>query len=160
MLVMVCSSTYAAQQPVPCSGEEYHQFDFWIGEWEVFDPKGKKVGENKIEKILNGCVLKESWVSASPNRGHSFNIYDQTKKQWHQTWVDNGGNLLQLDGKIHQGSMILKGMTQGQNGQVLNRITWTPEEENKKKYVRQVWDISHDNGVTWQTIFDGLYVEK
>ncbi len=160
MLVMVCNSSYAAQQPVPCSGEEYHQFDFWIGEWEVYDPKGKKVGNNKIEKVLNGCVLKESWVSASPNQGHSFNIYDQTKKQWHQTWVDNGGNLLQLDGAMQENSMVLKGITQGQNGQVLNRITWTPEKKDKKNNVRQVWDVSQDNGKTWQTIFDGLYVKK
>ena len=73
----------AEQKQVPCSTEEYSQFDFWIGEWEVFDPKGKKVGENTIEKILGGCSLQESWRGASGNVGHSYNIYDRSQKQWH-----------------------------------------------------------------------------
>ena len=25
-----------------------HDFDFWVGEWDVFGPKGKQVGRNSI----------------------------------------------------------------------------------------------------------------
>jgi tetratricopeptide (TPR) repeat protein len=25
----------------PCSGAEYRQFDFWLGEWDVFNPNGQ-----------------------------------------------------------------------------------------------------------------------
>lgn len=140
----------------PCSTHEYRHFDFWIGEWEVFDPSDKKVGENKIESILGGCVLQENWVSESPNRGHSFNIYDQTTGKWHQTWVDNGGTLLQLDGGSIDGKMVLQGETKGQAGMTLNRITWSQEKAN----VRQVWDISQNSGESWKTIFNGLYKPK
>ncbi|GAA4361531.1 hypothetical protein [Kangiella marina] len=143
------------KQP-PCSATEYRQFDFWIGEWEVFSPKGQKVGENTIEKILGGCSLQESWRGASGNIGHSYNIYDQTKSQWHQTWVDNGGTLLKLNGGMEGDSMVMSGVTQGKSGAVMNKISWTPEEGN----VRQVWQVSTDEGKTWQTVFDGLYKKK
>ena len=160
LLVAFSFQANSAQQPIPCSAEEYRQFDFWIGDWEVFNPQGQKVGENKIEKILNGCSLKESWESTTGYRGHSFNIYDQTKKQWHQTWVDIGGNLLKLDGKLENGAMILKGITQGQQGKVMNKITWSKVKEGEQAHVRQVWQTTSDLGKTWQTAFDGLYKKK
>ncbi|GAA4347468.1 hypothetical protein [Kangiella taiwanensis] len=146
----------AEQKQVPCSTEEYSQFDFWSGEWEVFDPKGKKVGENTIEKILGGCSLQESWRGASGNVGHSYNIYDRSQKQWHQTWVDNSGTLLELNGGMEGDSMVMSGTTQGERGVVLNKISWTPEEAD----VRQVWSVSTDNGESWKVIFNGLYKKK
>ncbi len=160
LLVAIACQANSAQQPVPCSAEEYRQFDFWLGEWEVFNPQGQKVGENKIEKILNGCSLKESWESTTGYRGHSFNIYDQTSGQWHQTWVDIGGTLLQLDGGLTDGAMVMSGVTQGQNGEVMNRISWTPTKEGAQIHVRQHWETSTDSGKTWQTAFDGLYKKK
>ncbi|RDX35379.1 hypothetical protein DZA37_00990 [Kangiella sp. HD9-110m-PIT-SAG06] len=144
------------QNQLPCSSEEYHQFDFWIGEWEVFDPKGDKVGENTIEKILGGCSLQESWSGASGNIGHSYNIYDRATSAWHQTWVDNSGTLLKLNGGMEGQTMVMSGTTRGKSGIVKNKISWTPEEGN----VRQVWEVSIDDGENWQTIFDGLYKKK
>ena len=160
-LGVVMSTEAANQPPPPCAEKEYRQFDFWIGEWEVFGPTGNKVGENKIERILGGCVLQESWTSTGVNRGHSFNIYDRSTGKWHQSWVDNGGTLLQLDGGLEGKSMVMSGETLGQNGKVLNRITWTPENNKAgKTNVKQVWDVSQDNGETWQTLFNGLYKRK
>ncbi|AKE52978.1 hypothetical protein [Kangiella geojedonensis] len=146
----------AEQKQPPCSSEEYRQFDFWMGEWEVFNPKGKKVGENKIEKILGGCSLQENWRGASGNIGHSYNIYDRTKKQWHQTWVDNTGTLLELNGGKEGDSMVMSGVTKGKGGDVMNTISWTPNGDT----VRQVWSVSTDNGESWKVIFDGLYKKK
>lgn len=160
LLFLASFQLSASEQPVPCSAKEYRQFDFWIGDWDVFDPAGKKVGENKIEKILNGCSLQESWQSTTGYRGHSYNIYDQTQGIWHQTWVDIGGNLLQLDGNFKDGSMVMEGVTHGQNGKVLNRVTWTPTKAGDETHVRQVWEVTSDSGKTWQTLFDGLYKKK
>lgn len=155
VLTNLMLSASEGKQP-PCSATEYRQFDFWIGEWEVFDPKGQKVGENTIEKILSGCSLQESWRGASGNVGHSYNIYDRSQKQWHQTWVDNSGTLLELNGGMEGDSMVMSGTTQGKSGVVLNKISWTPEEA----YVRQIWSVSTDNGESWKVIFNGLYKKK
>lgn len=41
-------------RPAACTEPEHHQFDFWIGEWDVTLPNGKAAGTNRIEPILNG----------------------------------------------------------------------------------------------------------
>ena len=139
-----------------CGSDEYRQFDFWIGSWDVSDPQGNFQGTNTIEPIQGGCVLQEHWTSASGGTGTSFNIYDFTTKRWHQTWV-SGATLLLLDGEFRDGSMVLEGTTVGQDGaKTHQRITWTPVEDG---VVTQVWDQSTD-GETWNTVFDGRYTRQ
>ena len=70
-LFIFCSSFAAANAQsgrVPCSGPEYRQFDFWIGEWEAFGPNGQKGGDSKISLILDSCIILEEWTSASVQR--------------------------------------------------------------------------------------------
>lgn len=39
----------------------YRQFDFWIGDWEVYNASTNKlVGVNKIESILDGKAILET----------------------------------------------------------------------------------------------------
>ena len=157
--VVIVPSARAQQPGQPsCSTDEYRQFDFWVGEWEVTDPAGTVVGENRITSILGGCVLMEEWTGAGPSRGKSWNIYNAATGQWHQSWVDNSGLLLQLDGGLEDGSMVLTGSVTGPQGNAsLQQIAWTPAEDGS---VRQVWTVSRDGGQTWTTAFDGTYRKK
>lgn len=144
-----------AQEASRCSAAEYRQFDFWIGSWEVTNPNGEVVGHNRIEPILGGCALSENWTGEGGSVGHSVNIFDRSSRTWHQTWVDNGGLLLQLDGGLEGRSMVLSGETRGSDGSVtLQRITWEPRSNGT---VRQHWDASSDAGRSWRTVFDGTY---
>lgn len=146
-------------QNAPCESTEFHQFDFWIGEWDVLNPQGRAAGASVITQVLNGCAIHEEWHSAgSAFAGNSYNTYDRARDVWHQTWVDNSGQLLQLDGEFRDGKMVLEGERPGANGgTVLNRITW---EALAPDSVRQVWDVSSDGGTTWTSQFDGLYLRK
>ncbi|UCD24243.1 MAG: hypothetical protein JSW51_14670 [Gemmatimonadota bacterium] len=149
----------STDQPKPCSAPEYRQFDFWIGEWDVTNPQGQPAGNSVITKTLDGCVIHEAWQSASsPFAGYSHNIYDAGRKVWHQSWVDNTGLLLQLDGEYEGGKMILVGeRPAAEGGSVLNRISWEKISDDE---VRQLWESSSDGGKTWQVLFDGKYVRK
>ena len=149
-----------AQQPArppACTSAEHRQFDFWIGNWDVTLPNGKYAGTNRIEPILTGCVLRESWSGAGGMHGTSYNIYDATSHRWHQTWVDDVGSLLELNGTFRDGRMVLIGEQKSDSGATLQRITWTP---NGKGEVRQLWEASSDGGKTWAVQFDGLYRKK
>lgn len=148
-----------AQQPAACSASAYRQFDFWIGDWDVTNPQGAVAGTNTITRILNGCVLHESWTGAAGNKGESHNIYSLQTGQWHQTWVDASGTLLLLDGGLDaDGKMVMRGKTKGQGGQeVLNEISWEPLASGQ---VRQMWRTSTDAGANWQVVFNGLYTRK
>ncbi len=149
----------AQQQTAPCQSPEFRQFDFWIGEWDVQNPQGKPAGTSVITPVLSGCAIHEEWHSAgSRYAGNSYNTYDRARSVWHQTWVDNSGLLLQLEGEFKDGKMVLEGERPGaEGGTVVNRITW---EELAPDSVRQVWDASSDGGKTWQRQFDGLYVRR
>jgi hypothetical protein len=143
-----------APQPQVCSPDPYHQFDFWLGKWEVTE-KGKVAGINRIESILGGCALLESWQGASGFRGNSINFYDAPRGVWHQTWIDHTGGALLLEGRFENGVMRLEGQRPGDKaGEVQrHRITWTPLPDGK---LRQLWESSVD-GTTWKPVFDGLY---
>ena len=148
---------YAAQTR-PCSAVEYRQFDFWLGDWKVVDPSGKPQGSNLVTAIQNNCVLQEHWHGTDGSAGTSFNLYDAATKQWHQTWVDNAGGLLLLNGGLRNGAMVLSQHRPLRNGgTVLERITWTRLSPNK---VRQLWDRSKDDGKSWTVIFDGIYIRR
>lgn len=140
-----------------CDSDFFNQFDFWVGHWNVTTAQGKVAGYNEISKSLDNCVLHEHYKTPAGYEGESFNIYSQQKKQWHQTWVDNSGTLLQLDGGLTDGAMVLTGPGLMPDGsKVTHQITWTP---NANGTVRQHWEMSKDNGKTWSTLFDGIYTK-
>lgn len=144
--------------PQYCQSSEHRQFDFWLGEWEVTS-NGQVAGTNHVEAILNGCAIQESWQGSGGISGSSFNLYDRDTGKWHQTWVDSSGTLLQLDGGLNEGSMVLQGErpVPASGGTAQHRISWTPDEDGS---VRQLWEASQDGGASWTVLFDGLYTRK
>jgi len=142
------------QPPKPCASDKYRQFDFWLGSWDVTEGD-KPAGHNEVRLLHGGCVVTESWTSATGGfTGSSLNIYDRASDQWHQTWVDTSGTLLELNGDLQGNEMVLSGRRRGPDGKEnTHRITWTPNPDGT---VRQHWEVSAD-GDNWQTLFDGLY---
>jgi len=158
-LTVLCLAAMAQTPPPPkpsaCAAAEHHQFDFWIGRWDVFTPDGKKAGINVIEAIDDGCVLLERWRGGGGFTGSSLNSWDAATRRWHQHWVDNQGGLLRLAGQWDGRRMVLAGTELGADGKsVLQRISWTPAADGS---VRQLWEQSDDGGATWSVAFDGLY---
>lgn len=140
----------------PCSMPEHRQFDFWVGDWDV-QAGGQQAGTNTIQLILGDCVLMENWTGSKGGTGKSFNLYDSAKGKWQQTWVDNGGNVLELYGEFKDGVMRLTGENIRNGKKTLQRISFFPLEKDR---VRQLWEQSQDDGKTWTAAFDGLYIRK
>ncbi len=133
-------------------------FDFWLGAWDVFAPDGRQVGTNRIEALLDGKVLQEHWHGNGGITGTSLNARDATSGRWHQTWIDSSGSVLLLDGGPQAGGMVLQGLTPNETdptGSDRNRITWMPSLDGGE--VRQLWEVSTDDGRTWTIAFDGRY---
>ena len=148
-------SVQAAAPASRCNGPQYRQFDFWLGHWAVTDRLTNKLdGTNDITSELGGCVVQEHWLSGTQT-GTSFNIYDATTRQWHQTWIDNSGTLLMLHGEMRDGAMVLSGVKLRPDGtRVMHTISYTPDAAGS---VRQHWVASRDNGKSWKDLFDGVY---
>lgn len=159
LIAVACGPVYGQQ--VPCSGPEFRQFDFWVGEWDVYHSTADTiVGYNHIKNILNGCVIEENWTGGTGFQGKSFNTYNPVDSTWNQVWVDTGGNTYHFKGRYADHVMRLKGETTSrQSGQkILFDMSYTYDPEAQT--VRQVWKASSDNGTSWNAIFDGIYKRR
>ena len=160
LLILAQSTAPATPSPAaapPCAAPEYRQFDFWIGEWDVRTPDGALAGTNSIRSELNGCVLHERWEGAHGMKGESVNTWSAARRGWHQTWVDDRGTLLLLDGARDGARMVLTGEGRTRDGKpVRHRLSWEPVGEA----VRQLWESSTDQGRTWTVVFDGKYTRR
>lgn len=138
-----------------CSAPEYHQFDFWIGDWDVFDSGGSTpVAHVRVDPILDGCVLREQYEGATGSKGQSFSIWDASRKVWHQTWMTDHGRLLEIEGTLRNGSMVLSGADRRPDGKLRQvRGKWTPAGND----VRETADTSIDDAKTWQPWFDLIF---
>lgn len=148
----------ALSQQLPttfCSTPEFHQFDFWIGDWDAFsvDKPSKPEARLRVERILGGCVLREDYQGVDGHKGQSFSIYDASKGSWHQTWVTNRGELLLLDGSFRNNEMVLSGADL-EHGKIRKiRGVWKPERDG----VRETAVRSVDGGRSWEPWFDLIF---
>lgn len=150
LAALACMPAFAA----PCEAPAHRQFDFWLGSWEVVTPDGRLAGHNTITVEYGGCVLHERYTTPTGYTGESLNAYDSGRGIWHQTWVDNAGTLLLLEGGLDGADMVLEGsVTDAQGSVTRHRIRWTPNADGT---VRQHWQSADASG-DWQTLFDGLY---
>ncbi len=157
VLLLLAAPAAYAQTPPPCSTPDYRQFDFWVGEWQVHTPEGKFAGMNRITSEYGGCVIHERYLNGRGYSGESLNIYDASRKVWHQTWVDVSGLLLALEGRWDGKSMVMEGTAPNATGALTKqRITWTPSADGT---VRQLWESADDKG-GWTVVFDGKYTRK
>lgn len=151
-LAVVAGSVQAAGRG--CPDPRAREFDFWIGTWVVSNQDGSIVGHNRIEPILDRCVLQETWAGASGSAGTSLNFFDTARNKWRQFWVWREGTTLELEGGLVDGAMILEGDSVEEGKPARNRITWTNVPDGS---VRQLWELSLDGGKSWKTLFDGIY---
>ncbi len=141
--------------PIP---ELVKELKFWVGEWDVFDPKGVQVGTSRIELAERGCLVVENWSNMTGGTGRSFNFVDPGTRRWHQVWVDPAGTVVRYEGMFNDGAMRLSGINQPAQGMAKKtRMTLNATREGK---VHQVIEHSTDDGATWSLYFDGLYVKS
>jgi hypothetical protein len=163
--VIVSTGAAAAQEPEEgsgitqmaerCRAAEYRQFDFWVGQWEVRNSDGVLLGRSDVQHVSRGCGILERWNGAAGGSGVSVNTYDAALGAWTQRWVGEGA-VLWLQGGLEDDRMVLRGAgpRSTPQGTVLDRISWAPLPDGR---VRQTWEVSADDGVTWRTSFEGLY---
>jgi hypothetical protein len=160
----------AAPLPAPTSQPCREQamgraFDFWIGDWTVTNVDGSRAGENRVERILDGCAVIEHWhgVDAGDD-GISLFSYDAARQSWEQVWVTqdtsrpNGLKHQKLTGILYANALRFEGRIALRNGKtILGRTTLTPWLDGR---VRQTIENSNDGGKTWKIAFDAYYNRK
>lgn len=144
----------------PCSTIAHSEFDFWVGEWEVYHSQADTlVGKNHIKKILNNCVVEENWTGAGGFEGKSFNTYNPADSTWNQVWVDMSGSTYHFSGRFKENVMQMYGETTNAKGKPV-KLDMAYHFDKENDTVRQIWKMSPDDGETWNIVFDGIYRKK
>ena len=143
----------------PClSNTDYRHFDFWLGEWDVY-AGGGKVGVNKITMAEGGCAIHENYTTAGSYSGQSINFFDPVDQKWHQHWVGSASDTYNYV-EIDRGEGMLQFQSKYINPQgklALSKLTFTLNDDGT---VRQLFEISTDEGKTWTPGFDGTYKKR
>lgn len=143
----------------PCANDPLHrQFDFWVGEWDVYTPQGQKAGMSSIQNILGGCVIFENWTGQRGYTGKSFNFVDPGTGKWRQTWVDAVGGKIEFTGELEGKNMVFWSQEKDKDGKLhKRRLTFFNVSADT---VRQYSEQTYDEGKNWNVEYDFSYVRK
>ena len=160
-LVFCMAVPASAQTPAGCDTPESHQFDFWVGKWEVHpNGAGNIIAHSLIEKLYTGCAIRENWMPLGKEAnggGGSLSLYDSRLNRWRQTWVDSTGTRVDLDGGFANGVMTITGLWANFAGPGKDALVRMHYQQQPDSQVRQWAESSSDEGKTWQPAFDFLY---
>jgi tetratricopeptide (TPR) repeat protein len=153
----------AYNRALPCKTRpRARDFDFWVGEWEVFNNNypNHRVGSSVIQNVAGECTILENWQAYnSPFSGKSQNWYDPNTGKWTQLWIGSGGGHVYFtDGEYRDGAMRFKSKQTMPNGteQTGNFIFYNLGPDK----VRQYYEVSTDGGKTFQVSYDFIYIRK
>ncbi len=145
----------------PCSADPVmKEFDFWIGEWDVFqNGSNLQLGHSLVQKVSGECALLENWDAVvSTNTGKSINYYDAAAKGWEQDWIGSmGGSQRYVNGVYKDSAMrfTYENITDGKK--TTGNFIFYNLGNGK---VRQYQDASEDGGKTFTVSYDYIYIRK
>ncbi len=75
------------------STDNYRDFDFWIGNWDVYKTGTDELtGKSVIEPVNDGMAIRETYTAPqSGYKGTSLNNFNKQSGKWEQYWTDNTG---------------------------------------------------------------------
>jgi hypothetical protein len=83
-LVAATALLTAATSPktaAPCARAEYHQFDFFLGDWDAYDVGSSQVkAHGVVTRMLGQCAVRELYSRRDGYVGESFSVYDSARR--------------------------------------------------------------------------------
>ncbi len=159
-LLLASGSAFAQEEAPagPCDGDVFRQFDFWVGDWNVFDTEGQQVGTNIITLEEKGCLLVERWTDMQGNTGQSYNFVDHASGKWRQVWV-NAGVVIDYEGGLDEnGAIDLQGtLTTVNSGPQKYRGTWSLQDDGTVHQHLRQFDAEKGD---WAAGFVGVYKKR
>ncbi len=157
----------AKEKAFPCTViPQAREFDFWIGEWDVFaNGSTVQVGKSKVNAESGGCMILENWTALGPvpNTGKSMNYVNTVTGKWEQFWIGSGGlspaNPQKfVNGEYRDGAMRFEfEQVTPQNQKRMGRFIFFNMAPDQ---VRQFNEVSSDGGKTWSTVYDFIYKRR
>lgn len=139
-----------------CDTPQHHQFDFWVGRWDVYRAdKNALVAHSTIEKLYGGCAIRENWMPLVGGAGGSLNAYRANLHQWRQFWTDADGDLDEYSGAFEDGKMIFTGTSSNLSGEV-SSVRMVFEAQADGSVTQTGFQLGSDRK-TWQLQYKFIY---
>lgn len=139
----------------PCTDVVFQQFDFWLGEWDVFSMQAnvQRQSRSSVTKLKGGCLILEQYQTPVGFAGSSLNFVDPASGKWQQVWVDNTGTVIRYVGELRGKDMLFEGTAVNAQGKkTRSRMRFAPQADGS---VVQTMESKQATG--WQLDFRGSY---
>jgi hypothetical protein len=160
----------ASQAAGPCAAPQAHEFDFWVGDWDIDQKILRKDGTWLSEKArtsvspsLDGCALVEHWegtvqffwegmTAPDSMKGLSVRAWDPESGQWFIWWMDTRSPRFGVPyrGRFDGGRGEFFRRWETPHGPRRGRITFSDIQPGS---VHWELAISSDEGKSWSTIW-------
>ncbi len=163
LLLFSCCVGLAQTKTAPCSAQEFRQFDFWVGDWDLTWPgqngQPEQHGHNRVNRELSDCVIHENFSDQAnpPFQGTSLSVFNPRLGKWQQTWADNQGAYMEFAGEFKEGQMALSREVTLNGKQVLQRMVY---KNIKPDSLDWSWERSEDGGATWKVVWPIHYQRR
>jgi hypothetical protein len=146
----------------PCDTPQHHQFDFWVGDWQVFDARTNQlVAFDRVEKHSQGCIVQQNLTMVTdlyrrPGVGYRMtgigvNRFDG--ESWLELWADNQWGAIVLRGMPAAGkAMVLTTIIPSRNRDL--RLEW---EKRPDGSVRALQYVAPAGSGKWELYGDLIY---
>ncbi len=136
-------------------------FDFWVGDWNLTwknQDGSTGTAKNVVTKVLDEQVLFENFEAEGQNalKGMSHSVYNAKEKTWKQTWVDNQGSHIVLNGAIQEGNPVfITEPAETKNGTLQFRMVFSEITPNSF-----IWDWQRKKDDGWESSWKIDYTRK
>lgn len=151
-----------AEPNAPCAAAEYHQFDFWVGDWRVYEAKTNQlVALDRVEKLAHGCIVQQNLTMLTDlyrrpgmdyrMSGIGVNRFDG--ESWLEMWADDQWGAIVLRGRpAPDKAMVLTTIIPSRNRDL--RLEW---EKHADGSVRQLQYVAPAGSGKWELYGDLIY---
>jgi hypothetical protein len=152
----------SASPSAPCDSPQHHEFDFWVGDWQVFEAKSNElVGFDRVEKHSHGCIVQQNLTMLTDlyrregvdyrMAGIGINRFDG--ESWLEMWADNQWGAIVLRGGPANGkAMVLTSVIPSRNRDL--RLEW---EKRPDGSVRALQYVAPAGSGKWTLYGDLIY---
>jgi len=158
---LAVTATPSVDPRAPCGSGPYRQFDFWLGDWRVFDGKsGQLVATDHVDAPYGHCVIRQRMRFVGMTYRHpgtpfalagtSISRFDG--QQWVQLWADNQWGAIVLKGTQQTDGSIALDSAFPSRGRDM-RLVWHPVADG----VRIEQAGAHAGSGVWERYEDLVY---
>ncbi len=128
----------------------YRRYDFLIGNWILLGEDGQRIGSLIVAQAPDGYALRgECHNDSRSSQITFFAYYDPETKDWHQMWLDDHGNLIQLhEEPAEDDSLVLSGHRIAADGKRTKARAIYTESKDGMTHLEIATTII--DGQTWQ----------